>query len=88
MTGEPPLSVGSSQVTVTDRSPRTATTLRGGPGLVAGVNGTSIEPSPSPRAFTANTRTKYSVPLVRPVISRLRLAGSGTVAWRLDWLNV
>ena len=41
----------------------------------------------SPGAFTANTRAKCGVPLVRPVISWLRLAAS-TVVWRLDWLNV
>ena len=59
--------------------------MRGVPGASGTVRNAPDEVSdgPSPAAFTAHTRTQYSVPLVRPRISWRRSAGALTVAWRL-----
>ena len=68
MIAEPPLLLGAEKVIVASPLPRTALTLVGAPGTVAGVTlFEADEADPVPTAFVAVTVNVYAVPLVRPV---------------------
>ena len=65
-----PPSLGAPQLTVSCWWPDPACTLGGASGGPSGVaESVSSDGGPSPTAFTAITRTVYSVPLVSPVMS-------------------
>ena len=63
-----PPSLGAPQLTVSCWWPDPACTLGGASGGPTGVAVFSSDGGPSPTAFTAITRTVYSVPLVSPVM--------------------
>jgi hypothetical protein len=66
---EPPVEAGAVNVTVASPLPRTAETLVGAPGVVAGTTELLVpEEILVPFAFVAVTVKVYVVPLVRPVI--------------------
>jgi hypothetical protein len=66
---EPPFETGAVKVTVASPLPRTALTLVGVPGVVAGIiEVLGEEAFPVPTAFVAVTVKVYVVPLVSPVI--------------------
>ena len=68
MMAEPPLLLGALNVIVASPLPRTALTLVGAPGTVAGVTlFEADEADPVPTAFVAVTVNVYAVPLVRPI---------------------
>ena len=69
MIAEPPFETGAVKVTVASPLPRTAVTLVGAPGVVAGVTALlADEAEPVPTAFVAVTVKVYVVPFVRPVM--------------------
>jgi hypothetical protein len=64
----PPLPVGAVHCTLADAFPRSAETLVGASGTVAGVTGADADDSALlPTAFATRTVKLYAVPLVRPV---------------------
>jgi hypothetical protein len=66
---EPPFEAGAVNVIVASPLPRTAVTLVGAPGVVAGVTALlADEAEPVPTAFVAVTVKVYAVPFVKPVI--------------------
>jgi hypothetical protein len=66
---EPPLLTGASKETVASPLPRTAETLVGAPGTVAGTIELLVpEGVPVPTAFVAVTVNVYVVPFTRPVM--------------------
>jgi len=68
--GSPPSDNGASQLTVTWRSPRIATSDRGATGIVAGITGAlGVLTTESPFEVRATTVAVYEVPLVSPVIT-------------------
>jgi hypothetical protein len=65
---DPPLFTGGVKVIVASPLPRTAVTLVGAPGVVAGVIELLVgDEEPVPFAFVAVTVKVYVVPFVRPV---------------------
>jgi hypothetical protein len=66
---DPPLFTGGVKVIVASPLPRTAVTLVGAPGVVAGIiEVLGEEAFPVPTAFVAVTVKVYVVPFVRPVM--------------------
>jgi hypothetical protein len=74
VTGEPPESVGAVHANDTCRTPD-AVTVRpdGALGVVAGVV-VAIAAAPTPALVTADTRTRYVVPLVKPSTDAVSVA--------------
>src|SRR6187551_3785283 len=65
--GEPPVSAGAVNVTVTWPSPGVAVPIVGASGTVTGVPLAEVLAAPVPIALMALTRKLYAVPFERPV---------------------
>ena len=67
MIAAPPLLTGAVNATLSDPSPRVATTPVGAAGVVAGIAAAEAEEAgPAPTAFVAVTVHVYDFPFVRP----------------------
>jgi hypothetical protein len=72
----PPVLLGAFHASVTSLVPLVACRLRGALGAVKGIDAAVVLGPLLPARLVANTRNTYAVPLVRPVMTEVRLVAA------------